>query len=108
MADFAETIGHMMIARARVRAIPPAGLSDARKKKRQGQLSELRVAIEILVTAKYENLSQEAKTSADELIASAKAMKSELEGLEKVSEILNTVASFLSVARGFFSLISPR
>jgi hypothetical protein len=105
MDSFAETIGNILLAHARVKALNRNALSDTRKRQRAKQLATLRQSANRLMTINYSELSESAQASAKNLDNAARDLRESLEGIKDTLGVLNVVAAALQVISNLVGLV---
>ncbi len=105
MDNFATTIGHLMLAHARVKGLDRNALSDKRKAERAQRMAELRRAVNQLMLIQFSELNAAAKANAEELEAGTLAMAEAVEKAKTAIAVLDAVGSALGAITQLVGLI---
>lgn len=105
MDNFAATIGHLMLAHARIKALDRNALSDKRKTERAEHMAEIRRDVNQLMLIQFGELSAAAKGNAAELEAGAIAMAQSVAKAKTAIAVLDAVGSALGALTNLVGLI---
>jgi hypothetical protein len=105
MENFATTIGNILLAHARVKAIDRTAISDTRKAERSRQMSELRRAANALLKTQYTSLSDAAKRNAEDLEAATIELNRALAGIVRAIAVLDAVGAAIGAITNLVGLV---
>lgn len=105
MDNFATTIGNLMLAHARVKALDRNALSDKRKAERAQRMAELRRNVNQLMLIQFGELNAAAKANAEQLEAGTQAMAKAVEKAKTAIAVLDAVGSALGAITSLVGLI---
>jgi hypothetical protein len=105
MDNFAQTIGNLTLAHGKVKAIKPKSLPKDKLRQRSQQLTELRSAIDQLVTVQFGALAASAQASAVQLEGAAGKLSKALEGIKTAIGVLDAVGAALGTITSLVNFV---